>query len=292
MQRRDFLRLGLAAGAATAFPFSRSFAADAPTKVLYFSNSVGFEHDPVKIVKDGLSVSDMALKKLGAANNVEVVCTKDGKIFDGDLKQFSSFAFYTSGDLLQGPNAMSAEGKKRFLAAIDDGVGFFGFHAATDTWKTDGLPFESQTNVDPYISMLGAEFISHGPQQDAIMTISQPAGIPWLKEKGKEFKYFDEWYALKNFNKDMHVILTQETKGMEGQEYQRPPFPATWARKQKKGRVMYCSMGHRNEFWEDDYMMEFIRDCFGWILGRYDMDITPNIDKAAPEASVLRYAAK
>ena len=292
MQRRDFLRLGLAATAASAFPFSRSFGAESPAKVLYFSNSVGFEHDPVKITSNGLSVSDIALKKLGAANGVEVVCTKDGKVFDGDLKQYGCIAFYTSDDLLKGPNAMSVEGKKRFLAAIDDGVGFFGFHSATDTWKTAGPPFETQTKVDPYISMLGAEFISHGPQQDADMLVSQPAEIPWLKNKGEAFKYFDEWYALKNFNKDMHVIMTQETKGMKGQEYQRPPFPATWARMQKKGRVMYCSMGHRNEFWQDDNMMGLIRDCFGWILGRYDMDLTPNIDKVAPQASVLRLVEK
>jgi len=288
MLRRDFLRAGLAASAVAAFPFSRSLADDSVMKVLYFTNSAGFEHDPVKIVKDGLSVSDIALKKLGAAYNIEVVCTKDGKIFDGDLKQFSAIAFYTSGDLLQGPNAMSPEGKKRFLAAIDDGVGFFAFHAASDTWRTAGPAYENQTTVDPYISMLGGEFISHGPQQEALMKVTQPAQIPWLKDKGESFKYYDEWYAHKNFNKDMHVILTQETAGMEGRDYNRPPFPATWARMQKKGRVFYTSMGHRNEFFEDENMMKFVRDGFAWVLGEYNMDLTPNIDKVTPEASILQ----
>ncbi|MCL2306318.1 MAG: ThuA domain-containing protein [Planctomycetaceae bacterium] len=288
MLRRDFLRIGLAASAATAFPFSRSLADDKAVKVLYFSNSAGFEHEPVKIVKDGLSVSDIALQKLGAAHNIEVVCTKDGKIFDGDLTQFRCFAFYTSGDLLKGPNAMSAEGKKRFLAAIDDGIGFLGFHAATDTWRTNSPPYENPKEVDPYIAMIGGEFISHGPQQEAVMKVTQPAQIPWLKDKGESFKYFDEWYAHKSFNKDMHVILTQETEGMNGKDYNRPPFPATWARMQKKGRVLYTSMGHRNEFFQDDNMMKLVRDCFGWVLGEYDMDVTPNIDKVTPGASILQ----
>ena len=288
MLRRDFFRASLAASAAAAFPFSRSLADDKAVKVLYFTNSAGFEHGPVKIVKDGLSVSDIALKKLGATHGIEVVCTKDGKIFDGDLKQFSCFAFYSSGDLLQGPNAMSAEGKKRFLAAIDDGVGFVGFHSASDTWRTAGPAYENQTEVDPYIRMLGGEFISHGPDQDAIMTITQPTRIPWLKDKGESFKHFDEWYAHKNFNEDIHVILTQETEGMQGRDYNRPPFPATWARMQKKGRVLYTSMGHHNKFWEDDNMMGLIRDFFGWALGEYDMDLTPNIDKVTPEASILQ----
>jgi len=288
MLRRDFLRAGLAAGAVAAFPFSRSLADDSAMKVLYFTNSAGFEHEPVKIVKDGLSVSDIALKKLGAAYNIEVVCTKDGKIFDGDLKQFSAIAFYTSGDLLTGPNAMSAEGKKRFLAAIDDGIGFLGFHASTDTWRTEGPAFENQTKVDPYISMLGAEFISHGPDQEAVMKVTQPTRVPWLKDKGEAFKHFEEWYALKNFNKDMHVILTLETEGMQGRDYNRPPFPVHWARMQKKGRVMYTALGHHNAFFENENMMRYVRDSFAWILGEYDMDLTPNIDQVAPGASILQ----
>ncbi|MGL6226248.1 MAG: ThuA domain-containing protein [Thermoguttaceae bacterium] len=289
MKRRDFLRTSLATAAAISLPLGRSYGAAQQTKVLYFTNSAGFEHDPVKIRRrTKLSVSDEALKKLGDENGVEVVCTKDGKVFDGDLSQYSCIAFYTSGDLLTGDNAMSAEGKKKFLDAINGGVGFVAFHAATDTWRTAGPPFENQENVDPYIRMLGAEFISHGPQQDAIMKISQPAELPWLKSKGESFKYFDEWYALKNFNKDMHVILTQETAGMQGGEYQRPPFPATWARRQGAGRVLFTSMGHRNEFWNDANMMDFVRDCFAWSMGEFDMDLTPNIDKVAPNASILK----
>ncbi|MGL6196066.1 MAG: ThuA domain-containing protein [Thermoguttaceae bacterium] len=290
MKRRDFLKVGLAASAASALSFNTSFAAGGKMKVLYFTNSAGFEHDPVRIVKDGMSVSDIAMKKLGAANDVEVVCTKDGKIFDGDLSQFQCISFYTSGDLLTGPNAMSAEGKKKFLDAINGGIGFVAFHSATDTWRTEGEPYKNQEKVDPYITMLGAEFISHGPQQDANMLISSPVQMPWLKDKGDKFKYFDEWYGLKNFNKDMHVILTQETAGMEGGDYNRPNFPATWARKQKNGRVLYTSMGHRNEFWEDPDMMKFVRDCFGWAMGEYEMDLTPNIDKEAPGASTLKNA--
>lgn len=293
MKRRDVLRFGLATAVLSALPGSLTNRLvwgvnSSPKRILYFSNSVGFEHDPVKIRDNGLSVSDAALKKLFAKVGIDVVCTKDGKVFDGDLTQYSCIAFYTSDDLLNGPNRMSPNGKKRFLAAIDDGVGFFGFHSSTDTWKTKGEPLENQTEVDPYISMLGGEFISHGPQQEAPLFVTQPAQIPWLKNKGETFRYFDEWYALKNFNKDMHVIIAQGTEGMQGKEYDRPAFPSTWARKQKKGRVMYCAMGHRNEFWEDDTMMEFIGDCFGWILGSYDMDITPNIDKVTPGAFTLK----
>ena len=48
----------------------------------------------------------------------------------------------------------------------------------------------------------------------------------------------------------MHVILVQETDGMEEEMYtKRKPYPMTWARMQGKGRVFYTSMGHREDVW-------------------------------------------
>ena len=291
MLRRNFLCTGLAMSAAAALPwyqpFSRAFAqandAKKPKKILYFLDALppvsGWEHG---------SGSDVTLKKLGAANNWEIVCTKDGKIFDGDLKQFDCFAFYTSGDLCQGDNALSPEGKKRFLAAIEDGVGFFGFHTASLTCKSF-----NEIDIDPYITMLGGEFITHGPSQVATVKVTQPAQIPWLKSKGESFEYFDEWYALRKFNKDMRMILTLDTASMKDKVwslgnvyvgYDRTPFPVHWARMHGKGRVMYTALGHPDDFWQDASWMEFVRDCFGWVLGEYNMDMMPNIDKVAPGA--------
>ncbi len=44
----------------------------------------------------------------------------------------------------------------------------------------------------------------------------------------------------------------QQTKGMAGPMYQRPPYPSTWARRHGAGRVFYTSMGHREDVWTDD----------------------------------------
>ena len=43
---------------------------------------------------------------------------------------------------------------------------------------------------------------------------------------------------MRDFGDDMQVILAQETEGMKGAMYARPPFPATWARLHGKGRVV------------------------------------------------------
>ena len=49
----------------------------------------------------------------------------------------------------------------------------------------------------------------------------------------------EEWYSLKNFSKDNHVLLVLETAGMHVFHYKRPSFPIAWVRKEGKGRVYY-----------------------------------------------------
>ena len=46
----------------------------------------------------------------------------------------------------------------------------------------------------------------------------------------EDFQMHEEWYSLKNFAPDLHVILVQDTVGMRNLDYERPSFPATWAR--------------------------------------------------------------
>ena len=98
--------------------------------------------------------------------------------------------------------------------------------------------------------MIGAEFTGHGSQQKVTMKIVSP-DFPGLKGLGDSFAMLEEWYTFHKFLPDLHVILVQETKGMHDSLYQRPPYPATWARMCGKGRVFYTSMGHREDVWTE-----------------------------------------
>lgn len=294
MRRRDLLRTtGAAAIAASAFPFQWVAADDKKKqKVLYFSRSAGFEHDAVKI-KDGQpSISDRILTELGGRHGFEVTCTKDGRVFDGDLDQYDAIAFYTSGDLTKPNKAqtppMSPEGKEKLLTAIADGKGFVGLHAATDSFHSKGPSNQNQTEVDPYIAMIGGEFIVHGAQQEAtIRAVSRR--FPGVKQFGKVQKLSEEWYTLKNFAKDLHVILIEDNEGMEGDCYQRPPFPMTWARMHEKGRVFYTSFGHRDDIWTNPDVQGIIAGGLAWAMGNVKVNVRPNIDKVTPQASQLKY---
>ena len=294
MDRRDMLRAtGVAALAASAFPLH--WVAAAPKKqqkILYFTRSAGFEHEAVKVKGGKPSISDRTLTERGKRYGFEVVCTKDGRVFDGDLDQYDAIAFYTSGVLTEPNKAktppMSPEGKNKLLKAIADGKGFVGFHAATDSFHSEGPRDQNQTEVDPYIAMIGGEFIVHGAQQEAIIRTVSPE-FPGVRDFGRVQKLKEEWYTLKNFAKDLHVILVEDNEGMKGDCYQRPPFPATWARMHGKGRVFYTSFGHRDDIWTNARVQGIIAGGLAWAMGNVTVDVTPNIDKVTPRASQLRY---
>ncbi len=282
MKRREMLIAGSAAvlGLSARVAFGQDPATKKNAKVLYFTRSAGYEHPPITRKGNELSWSEKLLQKWGKENGFDVDCSKDGAVFDGDLDQYDAFVFYTSGDLTgkcrkpQPGEPMSAEGKRKLLAAVRDGKGFVGIHSATDSFRGEG--------IDPYIAMLGGEFITHGAQQEAKMLVASPE-FPGMEGLGDEFTIHDEWYAQYKFPKDLHVILVQETAGMKGKMYQRPPYPATWARMHGKGRVFYTSMGH-DRIWANPTFRQVLLGGIDWSLRRAGKNVKPNFMRVTPEA--------
>ena len=257
--RREFAKAGALAGVSFLLP--RRFLGSAKKSVLVFTKSSGFEHDVVK-VKDGKpSIVDEAITLLGKKHGFDVTATKDGRIFDSNaFRKHSAILFYTTGDLTT-PGTdknppMSPQGKEAMLKAIHGGVGFIGIHCAADTFHTQPDPEDHSNRYvahgdksDPYIRMLGGEFITHGSTprlQTANIVVNDPK-FPGLQGVASQFSFNDEWYSLKDFRSDLHVILTLDTKGMRGKPYQRPPYPMTWARMEGQGRVFYTAIGDRPE---------------------------------------------
>ncbi|HLJ93562.1 MAG TPA: ThuA domain-containing protein [Gemmataceae bacterium] len=258
-----------------------------------FTRSQGFEHSVVKRGKNNeLSLAERIVKDLGAKHGFEVTCTKDGREFlPESIAKYDGFLFETTGDLTKEGGdkqpPMPVEGKRALLQAIADGKGFVGSHCASDTFHSPGGKSVNQepAQIDPYIAMLGGEFIIHGAQQKARMRVIDPS-FPGAKGL-TDFQLLEEWYALKNFAPDLHVILAEDNEGMKGPMYQRPDFPATWARRHHKGRVFYTSMGHREDVWESERFHSLLLGGLAWAVGNVEADVTPNFQKATPQATQL-----
>ena len=257
-----------------------------PAKILVFTRSQSFEHEPAKLLDDGTTATGRILNAYFAENNknIEIVETQDGGVFDGDIDQYDAFVFNTSGNLLD-PNdskndkakAMTEAGLRKMFAAVQSGKGFVGIHSATDTHCT----LRDEEGKDLYTKFIGARFTSHGDQQTATLTVVEPTPFPSLKNIDGKITTRDEWYAMNQFAKDIHVVLIQETGAMHGRDYERPPYPATWIRKEGKGRVAYTSFGHDNRYFTEQVAR--ISDLIEWAVRRFEADTTPNIEKVTPD---------
>ncbi|HAZ64953.1 MAG TPA: ThuA domain-containing protein [Armatimonadetes bacterium] len=236
-------------------------------RVLFFSKSSGFEHDTIKRGDKPASPVEEWIVPWAAERGYEVVCSKDGSLFDADyLDGFDAYLFCTTGDLTtvgtDGQPPLSAEGKAALLAAIAGGKGFLGVHNATDTFHG------ANDTVDDYTAMLGGQFLTHGAQQNATQ-LKTDVVFPGLEALPDSFVTHDEWYVQKNLADDLRVILLQSTEGMEGDMYtSREAYPATWARREGEGRVFYTSMGHRPDNWTAPEFQLVLAAGLDWITGR------------------------
>jgi len=290
LNRRQLLIASGAAAVLGAGGWSRLLAAGSSKgstkKVLFFTKSSGFAHSVVtRKPGEGQALAERILTRIGSEHGFEVVASKDGRLFDPDqIGQWDAFAFETTGDLTK-PGSMdkeghpiSADGEKALYDAVRSGKGFMGMHCATDTFGHH----RGQGADDPYIRMIGGEFSGYGPQQEAMLEVVDP-DFPGVQAFGsKSFRINDEWYAQKHLADDLHVILVQVTKGMKGNDYQRPNYPETWTRLHGKGRVFYTSMGHREDVWENPKYQGLLLGAMGFITGKVDASTEPNIEKVTP----------
>ncbi|MDQ3813206.1 MAG: ThuA domain-containing protein [Armatimonadota bacterium] len=287
------LTLSLALLAVTA---TAALSADAPRrKILFFTKSSGFEHSVISWKKGQPSWAEKVLMELGAKNGWEFTFSKDGSQFSKDyLSPFDAVFFYTTGDLCakgsDGQPPMTPAGKQALFDYVRGGKGFIGTHSATDTFHTNNESKKGPDRyvnhgeqADPYVRFIGGEFIRHGAQQKARNTVIDPK-FPGFEKAGNEFTLREEWYSLKDFTPDIHVLTVIDAPAMKGEDYKRPPYPTTWARKEGAGRVWYTALGHREDVWTNPLFQDILAGGIKWALGEAQADVSPNLKEAAPGA--------
>ena len=186
---------------------------------------------------------------------------------------------------------MSAQGKQTFLDAVRGGLGFTGVHAASDTFHTQPDSADLSTRYvaygeksDPYLRMVGGEFIIHGsdPRLQTTGLIVNDPKFPGLEGVTSPVEFNEEWYSLKDFTPDLHVILTVDTSKLKGECYQRHPYPGAWARMHSKGRVFYTAMGDRPENWQNEFFLKHLAGGIRWSIGDVSAEIPTNLQAVTP----------
>ncbi len=285
----------LATTVLVAQPGAPAAAGAARRKILFFTKSSGFEHPVISWKKGQPSWAEKVLSELGARNNWDFTFSKDGSKFGKEyLAQFDAVFFYTTGDLCSrgtdGEPPMTPEGKQALLDYVRGGKGFIGTHAASDTFHTNNESKKGPdrylnhgAQADPYARLLGGEFIKHDAQQKARNTVIDPK-FPGFEKAGTDFSLLEEWYSLKDFAPDIHVLTVIDAPAMKGEDYRHPPYPTTWARREGAGRVWYTAMGHREDMWTNPLFQSILAGGIRWALGDAQASTEPNILQAAPGA--------
>lgn len=266
-------------------------------KVLFFTKSSGYEHDVISWKKGKPSFAEKILLELGKQNQWEFVFSKDGSLFSDDyLRQFDALLFFTSGNLLDAGTdknpPLTIEGKNALLAYVRNGGALLGTHSASDTFHTNNESLKGPDRylnhceqADPFVRCLGGEFIIHGEQQKATV-INTDLKFPGYETMPDRYELHEEWYSLKDFSADLHVLGVIQSPQMHGSMYQRPPYPVTWARYEGKGRVWYSAMGHREDVWTNPMFQQILCGGLRWAMQEQPYALTGNLKAVAPEAHI------
>jgi len=251
-------------------------------KILVFLKCSEYEDPMVHRDHGQPGKAESVLGDLGKENHILLTFTADGSVFTPEtLASYDAICFFTSGDLTQ-PGAdrnppMTPEGKAALLQAIYNGKGFIGIHSAAAT-------FQSTTNtVDPYIQMLGGEILVRVRGLEPAHQIIADTNFPGLGRVPANFAPTEEWYALRNYAADLHVLMVMDTASMVRGSYYAPDYPTTWARRYGRGRVFYTCLGHQKETWDSPVFKSILGGGLKWADGSVSADITPNMDRVAPQ---------
>lgn len=228
----------------TCFVSMASFAKPKP-KVLVFCKTAGFHHASI-------AVGAPAIMQLGKQNNFDVDTTTNADKFTADnLKQYAAVIFLsTTGDVLNN------EQQDAFEKYIQEGHGFVGVHAATDT----------EYDWAWYGKLVGAYFKSHPNQQDATLQVVDRNFIA-TKHLPATWRRFDEWYNYKWIADDLHVLIKIDEKSYKGGE-NGDNHPMAWYHNYDGGRAFYTELGHTDASYADPLYLKHLLGGIQYAIGK------------------------
>ncbi|MBM3823672.1 MAG: ThuA domain-containing protein [Verrucomicrobia bacterium] len=227
--------------------------AQAAKKVLVVTVTKGFRHSSIPTAEKVLSMIAQQSKAFEvdfARNDQELA----DKMTVEKLNQYDGFIFANTTGELPLPD------KAAFLKAIQSGKAFIGMHSASDTFHGPG------PGVDPYIQMLGGEFLTHGAQVGVECLVQDPKH-PASKGLGESYCIQqEEIYLLKNYDgTKVRELLVLDKHPNKKTQFGR--FPVAWCKSQGAGKVFYTSLGHREDVWENKLYQNHILGGIKWALG-------------------------
>lgn len=227
--------------------------AQAAKKLLVVTVTKGFRHSSIPTAEKvlaAIATQSKAFEVDFARNDQELA----EKMAPAKLAEYDGFIFANTTGELPLPD------KAAFLKAIESGKAFIGMHSASDTFHGTG------GGVDPYIQMLGGEFLTHGAQV-GVECLVQDSKHPSCKSLGESYCIEkEEIYLFKNYDgTKVRELLVLDKHPNKKTQFGR--FPVAWCKSQGQGKIFYTSLGHREDVWENKVYQNHILGGIKWALG-------------------------
>lgn len=247
-----------------ALPSSPQVKPEKARKILVFTLTKGFRHSSIEC---GI----LALRELGAATGAfDMDESADPQVFALDsLKMYNAVVFLnTTGALFE-----DAALKQGLLDYVNQGGGVVGIHAATDcfyTWPEFGR-------------MMGGYFDGHPWHEPVTLKIEEP-GHPCNAcfEGSTHFNVTDEIYQFKAepySRKVLRVLTSLDVAKVDmtkkGIKRTDNDFGVSWVHRYGKGRVFYCSLGHREEIYWNPVILKYYLSGIQFATGDLKADASP-----------------
>ena len=219
--------------------------------VLVFSKTAGFRH---RSIEDGVQ----AFREIGEEHGFSITHTEEDSAFAWpDLADYGAVVFLnTTGDVL------NDEQQAAFEQYIQEGGGYVGVHAASDT----------EYDWAWYGELVGAYFASHPRVQEADIAVLDRA-FPATAHLPERWTRTDEWYDYRaNPRGNVHVLATLVEESYEGGKM-GDDHPIVWAHEYDGGRAFYTGLGHTSESYEEPLFREHLLQAILWTAGRVDGDV-------------------
>jgi len=244
--------------------------------LLVFSRTTGFRHSSIP-------VGAHALRRLGEKTQAwKVENSEDPAVFSAErLKAFDGVLF------LNTTGAPLAEESQRqaLLDFVAGGKGVAGIHAASDAhydWPEYGL-------------LIGGYFDGH-PWHERVAVKVEGRDHPLNKAfDGDRFDIVDEIYQFKAepYSRErLRVLLSLDVAATdmkkEGIHRTDGDFAVAWIHAHGKGRVFYCSLGHREDIYTHPAILRHYLAGIQYALGDLEADATPSRKPAAAASGAGR----
>lgn len=268
-----------------ALPKKATVKPQKPRKLLIFTLCKGFRHSSIECCATAL---DLMGRQTGA---YEAAISDDISVFEPEkLSQFDAVCFdNTTGELFLPPDldklspAEQEPARKRdtrlkrsLIDFVRSGHGIVGIHAATDCFY----------KWSHYGEMMGGYFNGHPWHENVTIKLDEPDHPLNAAFGGESFEVVDEIYQLREpySREQLRVLLSLDTTktdmNKKGIHRTDGDFAVSWVRAYDKGRVFYCSLGHREEiFWNPTILRHYL-DGIQFALGDLPADATPSAPRA------------